>query len=134
MALARDMAAKRTFLTAAWSLQRGDHGEQPYWMLATLAAMLGQIGLPGGGFGFCYSAEGFVGSDYKRFNWATLPKGRNPTGVAIPVARVTDMLLNPGADVQYDGRSITYPDIKLIYLAGGNPFHHHRIRPPPPVH
>ena len=51
VALARDMAAKRTFLTAAWSLQRGDHGEQPYWMLATLAAMLGQIGLPGGGFG-----------------------------------------------------------------------------------
>ena len=126
VALARDMAAKRTFLTAAWSLQRGDHGEQPYWMLATLAAMLGQIGLPGGGFGFGYSAEGFVGSDYKRFNWATLPKGRNPTGVAIPVARVTDMLLNPGADVQYDGRSITYPDIKLIYWAGGNPFHHHQ--------
>lgn len=125
-ALARDMAGKRTFLTAAWSLQRGDHGEQPYWMLATLAAMLGQIGLLGGGFGFGYSAEGFVGSDYKRFNWATLPKGRNPTGVAIPVARITDMLLNPGADVQYDGRSITYPDIKLIYWAGGNPFHHHQ--------
>jgi biotin/methionine sulfoxide reductase len=62
VALARDMAAKRTFLTAAWSLQRGDHGEQPYWMLATLAAMLGQIGLPGGGFGFGYSAEGFVDS------------------------------------------------------------------------
>ena len=36
------------------------------------------------------------------------------------------MLLNPGADVQYDGRSITYPDIKLIYWAGGNPFHHHQ--------
>lgn len=126
VALARNMASKRTFLTAAWSLQRGDHGEQPYWMLATLAAMLGQIGLPGGGFGFGYSAEGFVGSNYKRFNWATLPKGRNPTGAAIPVARITDMLLNPGTDVQYDGRTITYPDIKLIYWAGGNPFHHHQ--------
>jgi biotin/methionine sulfoxide reductase len=126
VALAREMAARRTFLTAAWSLQRGDHGEQPYWMLATLAAMLGQIGLPGGGFGFGYSAEGFVGSDYKRFNWATLPKGRNPTGVAIPVARIADMLLNPGSEVQYDGRSITYPDTKLIYWAGGNPFHHHQ--------
>lgn len=124
--LARTMAGKRTFLTAAWSLQRGDHGEQPYWMLATLAAMLGQIGLPGCGFGFGYSAEGFVGTDYKRFNWATLPKGRNPAGFAIPVARIADMLLSPGAEVAYDGQTITYPDTKLIYWAGGNPFHHHQ--------
>ena len=125
-ALALRMATQRTFLTAAWSLQRGDHGEQPYWMLVTLAAMLGQIGLPGGGVGFGYSAEAFVGTNYKRFNWATLPKGRNPTGFAIPVARIADMLLNPGTDVQYDGRAITYPDTKLIYWAGGNPFHHHQ--------
>jgi biotin/methionine sulfoxide reductase len=125
-ALARKMAQKRTFLTAAWSLQRGDHGEQPYWMLCTLAAMLGQIGMPGGGFGFGYSAEAFVGTNYKRFNWATLPKGRNPAGFSIPVARIADMLLNPGATVEYDGRDIVYPDTKLIYWAGGNPFHHHQ--------
>ena len=124
--LARKMAHKRTFLTAAWSLQRGDHGEQPYWMLCTLAAMLGQIGKPGCGFGFGYSAEAFVGTNYKRFNWATLPKGKNPTGFAIPVARIADMLLNPGATVDYNGREIVYPDTKLIYWAGGNPFHHHQ--------
>jgi len=29
--LARQMAATRTMLTASWSLQRADHGEQPYW-------------------------------------------------------------------------------------------------------
>ena len=34
-----------------WSLQRAEHGEQPVWMGVVLAAMLGQIGLPGGGFG-----------------------------------------------------------------------------------
>ena len=125
-ALAIKMAQKRTFLTAAWALQRGDHGEQPYWMLATLAAMLGQIGQSGGGFGFGYSAEAFVGTNYKRFNWATFPKGRNPTGFAIPVARIADMLLNPGKEIQYDGQSIEYPETKLIYWAGGNPFHHHQ--------
>ncbi|HCG69364.1 MAG TPA: hypothetical protein DE147_02845, partial [Gammaproteobacteria bacterium] len=125
-ALAIKMAQKRTFLTAAWALQRGDHGEQPYWMLATLAAMLGQIGQSGGGFGFGYSAEAFVGTNYKRFNWATFPKGRNPTGFAIPVARIADMLLNPGTEIQYDGQSIEYPETKLIYWAGGNPFHHHQ--------
>lgn len=124
--LAREMASKKTFVTAAWSLQRAHHGEQPYWMLVALAAMLGQIGLPGCGFGFGYGAEGFIGSNWRRFNWATFSKGMNPTRFAIPVARITDMLLNPGVEVDYDGRKITYPDIDLIYWAGGNPFHHHQ--------
>ena len=124
--LAHRLAAERTFITAAWSLQRADHGEQPYWMVVTLAAMLGQIGLPGGGFGFGYAAEGFIGSNHRRFNWATLSKGRNPASFAIPVARIADMLLNPGLEIDYDGQKITYPDTRLIYWAGGNPFHHHQ--------
>ncbi len=124
--LARDMAAKRTFISAAWSLQRAHHGEQPYWMTVTLAAMLGQVGLPGGGFGFGYGAEGFIGSGWRRIHWPAHSKGRNPTGMAIPVARIADMLLHPGDTVAYDGREITYPDIRLIYWAGGNPWHHHQ--------
>ena len=44
----------------------------------------------------------------------------------IPVARFTDMLLNPGARIPYNGQELTYPDIRLIYWAGGNPFHHHQ--------
>ena len=112
--LAHRMAAERTFITAAWSLQRADHGEQPYWMVVTLAAMLGQIGLPGGGFGFGYAAEGFIGSNHRRFNWATLSKGRNPASFAIPVARIADMLLHPGLEIDYDGQKITYPDTRLI--------------------
>ena len=44
--LAREMAASRTMLNIAWALQRSDHGEQPFWALVTVAAMLGQIGLP----------------------------------------------------------------------------------------
>lgn len=126
IALARRMASKRTFVNAAWSLQRAHHGEQPYWMLVTLAAMLGQVGLPGGGVGFGYAAEGFVGSDWRRFNWATMSKGRNPAQLAIPVARISEMLENPGAPFDYDGTRTNYPDIDLIYWAGGNPFHHHQ--------
>ena len=52
--LAKRMAAGRTMITVAWALQRADHGEQPCWMAIVLAAMLGQIGLPGGGFGIGY--------------------------------------------------------------------------------
>ena len=124
--LACEMAAKKTFVTAAWSLQRAQHGEQPYWMLITLACMLGQVGQTGCGFGFGYGAEGFIGSDWRRFNWAALSKGRNPTGFHIPVARISDLLLNPGQTIQYDGQEIVFPDIKAVYWAGGNPFHHHQ--------
>ena len=55
-ALARRMAAGRTLVTVTWSLQRAEHGEQPVWMGIVLAAMLGQIGLPGGGFGHGYGS------------------------------------------------------------------------------
>ena len=48
---------ERTMISVTWSLQRADHGEQPFWMAITLAAMLGQIGLPGGGFGFGYGCS-----------------------------------------------------------------------------
>jgi len=44
----------------------------------------------------------------------------------IPVARLTDMLERPGEGFDYNGRRLTYPDIGLIYWAGGNPFHHHQ--------
>lgn len=124
--LAQLAAQHKTFVSAAWSLQRAHHGEQPYWMVVTLAAMLGGVGLPGQGFGFGYGAEGFIGSPWRRFNWATFSKGRNPAQFAIPVARIADMLLNPGDTVNYDGHQIEYPDTQLIYWAGGNPFHHHQ--------
>ena len=124
--LARQMAGQKTMVTAAWSLQRAHHGEQPFWMTVALAAMLGQIGGAGTGFGFGYGAEGFVGSAWRRFNWATHPKGMNPTRFAIPVARIADMLLNPDETIDYDGQKITFPDVRLIYWAGGNPFHHHQ--------
>src|SRR4029453_14657693 len=95
-------------------------------MLATLACMIGDVGLPGGGFGFGHADEGHIGSDGRRFAWPGLEKGGNPAGLAIPVARIADMLLNPGTTIDYDGERITYPDIHLIYWAGGNPFHHHQ--------
>lgn len=125
-ALARDMAATRTMLNMAWSLQRASHGEQPCWMLVTLAAMLGQIGLPGGGFGFGYGATNALGSAESLLPGPALNQGSNPVSAFIPVARITDMLLDPGGSFAYDGGVHTYPDIRLVYWAGGNPYHHHQ--------
>jgi biotin/methionine sulfoxide reductase len=57
---------------------------------------------------------------------ATLPQGLNGVTDFIPVARIADMLLGPGTTYRYNGQTRTYPDIRLVYWAGGNPFHHHQ--------
>lgn len=126
VSLARRMASKRTMIMMAWSLQRAEFGEQPYWMAITLAAMLGQIGLPGGGFGFGYASVNGIGNAIHDFSWPSLPQGNNPVTDFIPVARIADMLLHPGESYDFNGERRSYPDIRLIYWAGGNPFHHHQ--------
>ena len=50
----------------------------------------------------------------------------NPLASAIPAARIADCLLHPGWSYDFNGRKGTYPDIRLVYWAGGNPFHHHQ--------
>ncbi|HEU5113824.1 MAG TPA: molybdopterin-dependent oxidoreductase, partial [Acidimicrobiia bacterium] len=125
-ALAMDMAARRTLITVSWSVQRNDHGEQPYWMAAALAAMLGQIGLPGGGVGYGYGAVGLNGHPVGYHTLPRLSQGKNPVVDFIPVARIADLLLHGGEDFDYNGKRHTYPDIHLVYWAGGNPFHHHQ--------
>ena len=88
--------------------------------------MLGQIGLPGGGIGYGYGAIGGVGVPIKRLDGMTLPQGQNPVSDFIPVARIADMLLNPGDAYDFNGENRRYPDIRLVYWCGGNPFHHHQ--------
>lgn len=125
-ALARDLAQSRTMVSLAWSLQRADHGEQPVWAALGLAAVLGQIGRPGGGFSFGYGSVTPIGRGMAWLPWPSLPQGRNPVADFIPVARIADMLLHPGATYRYDLETRVYPDIRLIWWAGGNPFHHHQ--------
>jgi biotin/methionine sulfoxide reductase len=124
--LARRMQRTRTMVTASWSLQRAHHGEQPYWAVVLLASALGQIGLPGGGFGFGYGSGAGIGDPPLSFAAPAMDGIKNPINVTIPAARISDCLLNPGAPYDFNGKRGTYPDIKLVYWAGGNPFHHHQ--------
>ncbi len=124
--LSRRMASSRTMLSVSWSLTRQDHGEQTIWAAVTVAAMLGQIGLPGGGIGFGYSATNSVGDHGTKIPGASLPQGQNPVKHFIPVARISDMLLHPNEPFEFNGQQYTYPDIHLVHWAGGNPFHHHQ--------
>ena len=120
----------RTLINTNWSLQRGDHGEQTFWMTVTLAAMLGGIGRPGD-----------RGSDSAMAAWAISATRGSPRTIAgpddrarmqpaqcwIPVARIADMLLQPRRTaIEFDGETRTYPDTRLVYWCGGNPFHHHQ--------
>ena len=124
--LARRIAARRSIIAVSYSLQRADHGEQVHWMAATLAAMSGSMGRPGGGFAVGYAAMASNGTERERLPVAALPQPPNPVADFIPVARIADMLLEPGATIDYDGQRITYPDVRLVYWCGGNPFHHHQ--------
>ena len=124
--LARNMASGRTLISVSWSLQRARYGEHPFWMACVLAAMLGQIGLPGGGIGFGYGAIGNIGKTAKRMQGPLFEQGTNPISDFIPVSRIADMLLNPGGSYNFNGEKRVYPNIKLVYWCGGNPFHHHQ--------
>lgn len=136
--LARRFARHRTMLAGGWSMQRQHHGEQAHWMLVTLASMLGQIGLAGGGYGFSYhyANGGSPAADSPVLSGMTEgtasvagPEWLSTSGAAsIPVSRVVEMLENPGKPFDFNGVRANYPDIKLAYWVGGNPFAHHQDR------
>ena len=125
-ALARRMVQTRTMISVAAGIQRTDYGEQPMWMAIALAAMLGQIGLPGGGYTIGYGVNANIGNIERPFRWGTLAQGVNPVKDVLPVAMISDMLLNPGGSYVYQGQTRTFPDARLVWWAGGNPFHHHQ--------
>ncbi|HXX39745.1 MAG TPA: molybdopterin-dependent oxidoreductase, partial [bacterium] len=121
--LARRMARSRTVLMGGYPLQRAAHGEQPVWMMIVLSAMLGQFGQPGGGIQIDF--PGRVGAPLGTApSVPGLSTGSNPVKDFVPINMWVDLLLNPGKTIDYDGQKIAYPGIKLVYWAGGNPFHH----------
>ncbi|MGV3346622.1 molybdopterin guanine dinucleotide-containing S/N-oxide reductase [Enterobacteriaceae bacterium LUAb1] len=125
--LAQQLAGKRSFITSAYSVQRAHRGEQPYWMMIALSSMLGQPGSPGAGFSFGHGSMNGVGNPRMEGPAPAMSAGINPlASQTIPVARISDMLLNPGSEYPFQGQIHRYPDIHLIHWAGGNPFHHHQ--------
>jgi len=124
--LARELVETRSMITVSWSLQRAQHGEQPYWAALGLACVLGQIGLPGGGVGYGYGSLGGMGAATPLSRSPAMSQLQKPIRSFIPVSRIADLLLDPGGRFDYEGQSYTYPDTRLVYWAGGNPFHHHQ--------
>ena len=123
---ARLATRKRTHVAVSYALQRAKNGEQPIWMGLTLAAMLGQYPLRGGGFSYSLASIGNTGKPPLAVPSPTLPQGMNRVGDFIPVARISELLLKPGQPYRYKLQTRRYADIRLVYWAGGNPFHHHQ--------
>jgi biotin/methionine sulfoxide reductase len=124
--LAEMLFSGTTMVNAAWALQRAHHGEQVFWSAIALAAVIGQIGLPGGGFGLGYGATGAMGKGTPTQNLPRLDSPANPVASFIPVSRIAECLEGPGTPFAYDGGVYSYPDVRLVYWSGGNPFHHHQ--------
>ena len=139
--LARLMAGNRTQIMMGWASQRQQHGEQPYWMVAVLAAMLGQIGLPGGGISYShhYSSSGVSasGASMPGAFPLNLDTGREAKytntdykgySSVIPVARAIDALLEPGKEINFNGHKVTLPPYKMGIFTGSNQWHRHQDR------
>ncbi|MDY2948244.1 trimethylamine-N-oxide reductase TorA [Mannheimia varigena] len=138
---ARMLAGKRTQLIFGWAIQRQQHGEQPYWMGAVLASMLGQIGLAGGGISYAhhYSSIGIPesGAAMPGAFPLNLDEGQTPKYTnkdykgysdTIPVARMTDSLLYAGETIDYNGKKVTYAPFKMAVFTGCNQWHRHSER------
>nr|MBS9782400.1 molybdopterin-dependent oxidoreductase [Arcobacter sp.] len=123
--LADIMVDNRTFLAGNWAMQRASHGEQVDWTLIVLASMIGQIGLPGGGFGFSmhYENGGDAGSG-KRTVGGLSQGGGDKVGIAIPASRMSDLILHPNTKVTYKGKEITYPEVSFMLSTGASPIGH----------
>lgn len=124
--LARDLVRRKSLICIAHALQRSEFGEQPIWAALALAAMVGQIGLPGRGFTYAFGSLAHTGRQKVSVPIPVLPQGKNNCSEWIPVASISDMLLNPGAPFSFMGEQRTFPKIHLLWWAGGNPFHHHQ--------
>ncbi len=70
--------------------------------------MLGGVGLPGGGFAFGHGSANGVGMPRIDVPAPEIPLPANPAKSAIPVARIADMLLDPGGSYEFNGRRETY--------------------------
>jgi biotin/methionine sulfoxide reductase len=110
-ALALSLAGRRSLIVVAHALQRAEHGEQPVWMALVLAAMLGQMGLPGGGYAYALGTLAHYGRRATAVPLQPFPQGQNALTAFIPVARIADMLLHPGEPFDYNGQLLTYPVI-----------------------
>ncbi len=135
--LARLMASKRTQIMMGWGIQRNQHGEQPFWMAAIIAAMLGEIGLPGGGISYSHNYSGAgvtsTGASMPSAFPLNLDLGRKPkydnedykgAVSVIPLCRAIDAI--DGKEIDFNGSRIKLPAYRMAIFSGSNHWARHQ--------
>lgn len=137
---AETLVKERSIILCGRALQRQDHGEQNHWMCTVLSAMLGHMGLEGGGieFSLAYNSSGATDkisptisgisqSIPEKYNkkYPDAPWLKNHD-VIIPSSRSIEALANPGKEIDYNGKKIKLPHIRLMYNASGSPLTRHQ--------
>lgn len=135
---AQKLAKEPTTMIIGRSIQRADHGEQTFWALVTLNAMLGYIGKEGLGFEFnLYYSNGAtdkiapslkgistrISDKYEDVDGAPWKKFKN---ITIPSSRSIEALQNPGKEIDYNGKKIKLPHMRVAYMASGSMFTRHQ--------
>ncbi|WP_187901124.1 molybdopterin guanine dinucleotide-containing S/N-oxide reductase [Helicobacter pylori] len=118
--LADLFVSKRTFLAGNWAMQRAQHGEQPDWALIVLASMIGQVGLSGGGFGFSMHYGGNAQASSGARIVPMISQGHNSVKSVIPASRISEAILNPDKEIDFMGKKLKLPKIKMIYNCGAD--------------
>ncbi|GAA8339986.1 molybdopterin guanine dinucleotide-containing S/N-oxide reductase [Helicobacter pylori] len=118
--LADLFVSKRTFLAGNWAMQRAQYGEQPDWALIVLASMIGQVGLSGGGFGFSMHYGGNAQASSGARIVPMISQGHNSVKSVIPASRVSEAVLNPDKEIDFMGKKLKLPKIKMIYNCGAD--------------
>jgi len=137
---AQILVKERSIIALGRAVQRQDHGEQAHWMATVLSAMLGHIGLPGGGieFGLAYNCKGGSEKISPKLKGISLsinekyskkyPKAPwiNGKGIIIPSSRSIEALEKPGKIIDHNGEKIKLPHIRIMYNASSSFFTRHQ--------
>jgi trimethylamine-N-oxide reductase (cytochrome c) len=130
----------RSIIIFGRAMQRADHGEQVHWTATVLSAMLGYIGLPGGGIEFSipYGGDGAIEKKAPVLNGMSMaiddkynkkfPKGPwiNGENIVIPSSRSIEALEFPGKMLDYNGKKIKLPHMRVMYNASSSFYTRHQ--------
>lgn len=136
--LCEKLVKDNSIIIAGRALQRQDHGEQSFWALSVLSAMLGHIGKVGGGLEFSLG-YGSSGGDIKiapklkslpsipseKYTNENSPWVKNQN-YTIPSSRSIEALLNPGKIIDQNGKKIKLPRMRVAYNASGSMLTRHQ--------